>query len=61
MRIPTLIAFSSLLICGWLGLAFIRDVPSGSYPLIERSLAGKDDAEVEKARITTRIESTNEP
>lgn len=41
MRISTFIGATSLLICGWLGLAFFRDVPTGNYPAIQGALSGK--------------------
>ncbi len=41
MRIPTFIGLTSLLLCTWLGVAFFREVPTGIYPLIEGSIAGK--------------------
>ena len=61
MRIPTFIGVTSLLIGSWLGLAFFRDVPSGSYPVIEGTLAGKAAANAGTARLISRMSPPNEP
>ena len=61
MRIPTFIGITSLLIGSWLGVAFFREVPSRSYPLIEESLVGKPAAGVKESLITSRIGQSNEP
>ena len=61
MRIPTFIGVTSLLIGSWLGVAFFRDVPTGSYPVIESSLAGKPAAVGKDTQIASRIDASNEP
>lgn len=40
MRITTFIGGASLLLSVWLGFSFIREVPTGSYPLLEKNLTG---------------------
>jgi len=61
MRIPTFIGATSLLLASWLGVAFIRDVPTGSYPVIERSLVGKAAPSIESTQLTSRVQAPNEP
>lgn len=61
MRIPTFIGATSVLLAGWLGVAFFRDVPTGSYPLIENSLAGGARSGAVDARLVTQVDAPNEP
>ena len=56
MRVPTFIGVTSLLISGWLGVAFFRDVPTGSYPVIEGALAAKPGSEKSSVLVAAREE-----
>jgi len=61
MRISTFIGVTILLICGWLGVAFFRDVPTGNYPAIQGTLTGKSSASNDSALATAREELSSKP
>lgn len=61
MRISTFIGLSSLLICSWLGVAFIREVPTGSYPVKEASFVVKPVSSSSKSLVVVRDEPLIDP
>ena len=61
MRIPTFIGATSVLLVGWLGVAFMREVPTGSYPLMERTIVGSTAESLEDAQLVSRMSAPNEP
>lgn len=61
MHISSFIGVSSLLICSWLGVAFFRDVPTGSYPVIEGALTGDPATTTGGTLAATREELPLEP
>ncbi len=61
MRISTFIGFSSLLICGWLGMAFFREVPTGNYPVIEGALGMKSISGSGSSLVATTEDRPFEP
>jgi len=60
MRISTFIGVTSLLICGWLGAAFFRDVPTGNYPAIQSALSGNPEAGDKNALAASLEENARE-
>jgi len=61
MRVSTFIGVTSLLICGWLGVAFFREVPTGNYPVIEGALTAKLVSARDGALAAAREELPLEP
>lgn len=60
MRITTFIGGTSLLLSVWLGFSFIREVPTGSYPLLEKSLTGSTSPATPDLLVATREEAPAE-